>query len=97
MAVMVMTGVSTLPCVALAEVAGKWVAEISSLVLLEPVYARVSLERRGNALSGTWGSATVKGSVKDSTVTIALNDAEGNAAGTVTGQIAGEGVKVREP
>ncbi|MCU1223482.1 MAG: hypothetical protein JWQ42_1575 [Edaphobacter sp.] len=34
MAVMVMTGVSTLPCVALAEVAGKWVAEISSLVLL---------------------------------------------------------------
>ncbi len=90
MAVMVMTGISTLPCVESAEVAGKWVAEVSSPVLLEPVYARVSLERTGDALSGTWGSATVKGSVKNSTVTIALSDAEGNDAGTVTGKIAGD-------
>ena len=36
-----------------ADVSGKWVAEISGPGLLEPVYARVSLERSGDALSGT--------------------------------------------
>src|SRR5258708_21816189 len=90
MAVLVMTWISTLPCMASAEVAGKWVAEISSPVLLEPVYAHVSLERTGDALSGTWGSATVKGSVKNSTVTIALSDAAGNDTGSVTGKIVGD-------
>ncbi len=90
----VMAGTGILSCVAEAEVAGKWVAEISSPVLLEPVYARVSLERTGDTLSGTWGSEIVKGAVKGSMVTLTLSDAEGRDDGTVTGKIendAGEG------
>jgi acetamidase/formamidase len=88
---LVMTGLAIVPSIATAaEIAGKWVAEISSPVLLEPAYARVSLERTGDTLTGTWGSDIAKGSVKGSTVTIALTDAEGRDAGSVTGKIAGD-------
>ena len=73
-----------------AEVEGRWVAEMTGATLLEPAYARVTLERSGETLSGTWGSNTVKGTVKGSSVTIALSDAEGRDAGAVTGKIAGE-------
>jgi len=79
-----------LPCVCRAEVAGKWVAEITSLNLLEPAYVRVSLERTGDAVSGAWGTSIVKGSVKGSTVTLALTNAEGQDAGTLTGKIDGD-------
>ena len=44
-----------------ADIAGKWIAEISSPTLLEPAYARVTLERSGDTLSGPWGRVTVKG------------------------------------
>jgi acetamidase/formamidase len=86
-AVMVM---AVSPFVAAAEVTGKWVAEISSPMLLEPVYARVSLERAGDTLTGMWGNETVKGSVKGSTVTITLTDAESGNAGALTGKIEGD-------
>jgi amidase len=90
-AMVMMAGLAIGPSMARAvELAGKWVAEISSPVLLEPAYARVSLERTGDNLTGTWGSNTAKGSVKGSVVTIALTDAEGRDAGTITGKIAGD-------
>jgi acetamidase/formamidase len=73
-----------------AQTEGKWVAEITGPMLLEPLYARVTLERAGDTLSGMWGSDTVKGTVNGSTVTIALTDAEGRDAGSVMGNIAGD-------
>jgi amidase len=90
-AMVMVAGVAMMPHRATAaEIAGKWVAEISSPVLLEPAYARVSLERTGDTLTGTWGSDTIKGSVKGSTVTATLTNADGQDAGTVTGKIAGD-------
>ena len=91
MAVVLMAGAAILPYVATAEVAGKWVAEISSPTLLEPAYARVSLERTGDTLTGTWGTETVNGSVKGTTVTITLSNAENKDAGSLTGKIEGDG------
>src|ERR1700761_1363898 len=89
-AMAVVAGLATATSIAMAQdVAGKWVAEITSPVLLEPAYARVSLERTGDALSGTWGSDTVKGSVKGSTVTLTFADTDGKDAGGATGKIAG--------
>jgi len=55
MAVIVMAGAAIMPRVATAaDVAGKWVAEISSPTLLEPVYARVTLTNTGDSVSGSW-------------------------------------------
>ncbi|MCU1320745.1 MAG: Acetamidase/Formamidase [Acidobacteriaceae bacterium] len=71
-----------------AEVSGKWVAEITGPTLLEPAYARVSLERAGDSLSGTWGTSTVKGSVKGSSVSLTVSDAEGREVGAMTGKMA---------
>jgi len=45
-----------------AEIAGMWVAEVSGPMLLEPVYAHVTLESTGDTVTGTWGRNTVKGS-----------------------------------
>jgi amidase len=90
MAVVVIAGAAIMPFGATAQVAGKWVAEISSPMLLEPAYARVSLERTGDTLTGMWGTETVKGSVKGSTVTITLTDAESKDAGSLTGKIEGD-------
>jgi acetamidase/formamidase len=59
-------------------------------VLLEPAYARVSLERTGDTLTGMWGTETVKGSIKGSTVTITLTDAENKDAGALMGKIDGD-------
>jgi len=73
-----------------AEIEGKWVAEITGPMLLEPAYAHVTLERTGDTLSGVWGSNTLKGTVNGSTLTIALTDAEGRDAGSVTGKMAGD-------
>src|SRR6266481_5308408 len=90
MVVLAIIGATTWPCGAsAAEIAGKWVAEVSGPMLLEPVYARVSLESTGDAVSGTWGSNTVKGSVKGSQVTLTVTDAEGAAAGELTGKLEG--------
>src|SRR4029077_5709209 len=72
------------------EVAGKWVAELTSPTLLEPAYIRIVLERTGDAVSGTWGTEIVKGTVKGSTVTLALTDTGGRDAGTLTGKIEGD-------
>jgi amidase len=86
----VLVGVATQSCGAYAaEITGKWVAEVSGPMLLEPVYARVTLESTGEAVSGTWGSSTVKGSVKGSQVTLTVTDAEGAAAGELTGKLEG--------
>ncbi len=73
-----------------ADVAGKWVAEVTGPMLLEPVYARVTLERSGDTLSGSWGTNVVKGSVKGTDVTLSFTDAEGRDAGAVTGKIGGD-------
>src|ERR1700756_1444058 len=71
MAMMILAGVLMWSRgVVAAEISGKWVAEISGPMLLEPVYARVSLETAGDTVSGMWGSNTVKGSVKGSQVTL---------------------------
>ena len=58
------------PGVGRGEVAGKWVAELTSATLLEPAYIRVVLARTGDAVSGTWGTQTVKGTVTGSTVSL---------------------------
>jgi amidase len=78
------------PGVGLAEVAGKWVAELTSPTLLEPAYIRVVLARTGDAVSGAWGTEIVKGTVKGSTVSLALTDAGGRDAGALTGKIEGD-------
>ena len=78
------------PGVGRGEVAGKWVAELTSPTLLEPAYIRIVLERAGDAVSGTWGTEIVKGTVKGSTVTLALTDTGGRDAGTLTGKIEGD-------
>jgi amidase len=78
------------PCGAsAAEIAGKWVAEVSGPMLLEPVFARVTLESTGDTLSGTWGSNTVKGSFKGSQLVLTVTDTDGAAAGELTGKIEG--------
>jgi amidase len=78
------------PCGAsAAEIAGKWVAEVSGPMLLEPVFARVTLESTGDTLSGTWGSNTVKGSFKGSQLVLTVTDTDGAAAGELTGKVEG--------
>jgi amidase len=90
MAIAVLTGAAMWPCGALAtEIAGKWVAEVSGQTLLEPVYAHVTLESTADTVSGTWGSNTVKGSVKGSQITLTVIDAEGAGAGELTGKVEG--------
>src|ERR1700683_603920 len=78
------------PGVGRGEVAGKWVAELTSPTLLEPAYIRVVLAQTGDVLSGEWGTAIVKGMVKGSTVSLALTDTAGRDAGTLTGKIEGD-------
>ena len=78
------------PGVSRGEVAGKWVAELTSPALLEPAYIRVVLARTGDAVSGAWGTDTVKGTAKGSTVVLALTDTAGRDAGTLTGNIDGD-------
>ncbi len=73
-----------------AQVAGKWVAELTSPTLLEPAYTRVVLTQTGDAVSGAWGTEIVKGTVKGSAVSLALTDAAGRDAGTLTGKIEGD-------
>jgi acetamidase/formamidase len=84
-----------LPGVAFAaDASGKWVAEISGPTLLEPVYARVTIAQAGDSLTGTWGTNSLKGTLKGTAVTIAFTDAEGRDAGSITGKLAvdtGEG------
>lgn len=94
MTMTILVAVLTGPCgAAAAEISGNWVAEISGPMLLEPVYARVSLETTGDTVGGMWGSNSVKGSVKGSQVTLSVTDAEGAAAGELKGKIeAAEGV-----
>ena len=78
------------PCAGRGEVAGKWVAELTSSTLLEPAYIRVVLARTGDAVTGAWGTEIVKGTVKGSTVSLALTDTGGRDAGTLTGKIEGD-------
>ncbi len=75
-----------------ADVSGKWVAEITGPTLLEPAYAHVELTRSGEELTGTWGTNALKGSAKGPTIFLAATDAEGNAAGAMTGVLSGEAV-----
>jgi len=88
-ATIVMTA-ALMPGVVRGEVAGKWVAEVTSPTLLEPAYIRVVLARTGDAVSGAWGTEIVKGTVKGSSVSLALTDAAGRNAGTLTGKIEGD-------
>lgn len=74
-----------------ADVTGKWIAEITGPTLLEPAYAHVTLQRTANALSGAWGAATIKGSIAGSDLTLAVSDAEGRDAGSISGKLAGLG------
>ena len=73
-----------------AEVAGKWVAEISGPTLLEPAYARVNLERSGEDVSGAWGEFKLKGTVRGTNLTMSAMDGEGRAAGSMNGHVSGE-------
>lgn len=75
------------------DVAGKWVAEITSPNLLEPAYARVTLEHTGETLSGAWGELKLSGSAKGANVTLTATDAEGRPAGSLTGKLSGETVE----
>jgi acetamidase/formamidase len=50
----------------------------------------VTLEQTGDTVSGTWGSNTVKGTLKGSELTLALTDSQGRDAGSVTGKIVGD-------
>jgi hypothetical protein len=87
---MVLAWIAMVPSGALAaEIAGKWVAEVSGPTLLEPVYAHVTLDSTGDTVSGTWGSSAVKGSLKGSQVMLTLTDAQGEAAGELTGKLEG--------
>lgn len=88
-ATIVMTA-ALVPAVGRGEVAGKWVAELTSPTILEPAYIRVVLARTGDAVSGAWGAEIVKGTVKGSTVSLALTDTAGRDAGTLTGKIEGD-------
>src|SRR3984957_19175752 len=86
----IMAAAALVPGVVRAEVAGKWVAEITSSTLLEPAYIRVVLARTGDSVTGAWGTEIVKGTVKGSTVSLALTDEGGRDAGTLTGKIEGD-------
>lgn len=91
MSTMVMAALGSLSSQALAaDVAGKWVAEVSSPMLLEPVYARVTLQQSGGTLSGAWGTDSVRGSVKGNSIDITLTDSAGHEAGAVTGLVTGD-------
>ena len=48
------------------------------------------LARTGDAVTGTWGTETVKGTVKGSAVSLALTDNRGRDTGTLTGKIEGD-------
>jgi amidase len=88
MAVWAMIGAAMLPRGAsAAEITGKWVAEITGPMLLEPVYARVTLEGSADAITGTWGGDTLKGSMKGPQITLTATDAEGKAAGELSGKL----------
>jgi amidase len=86
----IVVSAALVPCVGQAEVAGKWVAELTSPTLLEPAYMRVEFARTGEAVSGTWGTDTVKGTVKGSAVSLTLIDTGGRDVGTLTGKIEGD-------
>jgi amidase len=73
-----------------SDVTGKWVAEITGPMLLEPDYARVTLTESGDVLNGTWGSATFSGSVKGSQVMLTLTGAGGEDMGKLTGKLSGD-------
>ena len=91
LAMLTVAGLAVLSCAsAVAEVSGKWVAEINGPMLLEPVYARVTLTQTGETLSGTWGTNSVSGTAKGSAVTLIFSDAEGQSVGSATGKIAGD-------
>src|SRR5215472_3964804 len=86
----IVVAAAVVPGAGRGEVAGKWVAELTSPALLEPAYIRVVLARTGDAVSGTWGAEIVKGTVNGSTVSLALTDTAGRDAGTLTGKIEGD-------
>ena len=88
-ATIVMTA-ALVPGVGRGEVAGKWVAKLTGPTLLEPAYIRVTLARTGDAVSGEWGAQIVKGTVKGSSVSLALTDTAGRDAGALTGKIEGD-------
>jgi amidase len=69
---------------------GKWVAAITSPVLLEPLYVHVTVNGDGDAVTGMWANDTLKGSVKGTALTLTLSDAEGHDAGALTGKLTGD-------
>lgn len=78
------------PAANAAGPAGKWVAEITSPALLEPLYVHVTVEGTGAAVTGTWANDTLKGSVRGNTVSWTFSDADGHDAGAITGKINGD-------
>lgn len=78
-----------IPSAHAADVAGRWVAEVTSSVLLEPAYAHVTLSQAGDVITGMWGTNTIKGSLKGADLTLDVTDNEGNQAGSMTGKLAG--------
>src|SRR5215471_18716049 len=72
------------------DVAGRWIAEVTSPGLLEPAYAHVTLAQTGDTVSGTWSTNTIKGSLKGTDLKLDVTDNEGNQAGSMTGKLAGD-------
>lgn len=91
MSTMVLAALGSLSSQTLAtDVASKWVAEVSSPMLLEPIYARVALQKSGDTLSGSWGTDSFRGNVKGNSIDITLMDSGGHEAGAVTSLITGD-------
>jgi acetamidase/formamidase len=74
------------------QVQGKWVAEITSPVLLEPAYAHVTLDASGDAVHGTWGNDVVTGSISHGELSLSLKNAAGEEGGTIKGRVDGSAI-----
>lgn len=71
-------------------VQGKWIAEITSPVLLEPAYAHVTLTATGDVVHGEWGKDAITGTIHGSEISLSLTDAEGKNGGTMQGSLHAE-------
>ena len=72
-----------------ASPAGDWVAMVSS-GQGEPQYAHVVLRVDGTKVTGTWGLSAIDGTVAGDKVDAKLTDADGKAAGSFSGMLAGD-------
>jgi len=79
---------------AAVEISGEWVGQLTGPFDSQYTaqYNHVMLKADGAKLSGMWGTYTLAGTLTGAKVEIALTDASGKPAGTLSGTVAGEGV-----